>query len=136
MLADQEDTQKLRNCSVDLIVFHRIMTNIFKNAHEARSTSLECIFDYKDDGLHTTVKNSAQKLNPDKINLDQDLGRVILAMPNQKSQGLGLDSISKICESVGGQFHFHYTQGLWVSEFFLPSKVNALPESGDRLKAS
>lgn len=135
-LANQEDTQKLRSCTVDLIVFHRIMTNIFKNAYEAHSSMIECIFDYQDDGLHTTVKNTTEKLNPDKINLDEDLGRVILMKPNTKSQGLGLDSISKICESVDGHFSFSYTNGHWISEFFLPSKEMESTDINGRSKAS
>lgn len=132
-LSNQEDTELLRSCSVNLVVFHRIMTNIFKNASEAHSNKIECIFDYNDHGLVTTVINSVSGLNYEKISLDKDLGRVISSIDHKNQQGIGLDSISKMCEDIGGTFNFSYANGCFYSEFYLPgSNVDKKSFVGNR----
>jgi len=119
-ISDQENSDTLRNCTVNIILFHQIMTNIIKNVYEAQSSRVEFIFDYQADGLHTTVINEPKKLNHEKINLDKDLGRVILDLGARQRSGLGLDSISRICEEVGGDFSFSFSEGHWHTYFFIP----------------
>ena len=124
---ENDDFTKLRSYKVNLIPFHRIMTNILKNAYEAGSTKINCIFDYQDDGIHITVKNTMGTLNRDKDGLDRDIGNVILNFES-KFEGLGLESISELCTSCHGQFDFKIEDGQWINTVFLPKESDKSPD--------
>ncbi|EQC49394.1 putative membrane protein [Bacteriovorax sp. BSW11_IV] len=113
------------NCMVYYPIFHRVMTNIVKNISEAKSRSAEFIFDYKEDGLHITVKNKITQLNDlERSNLHSDLGKIILLAQNDKTTGHGLESINTLVDSIGGDFSFKIENGLWINEIFLPRPSN------------
>ena len=114
--------EKIRECTIDFIAFHRVITNLLKNAHEAGSDHIECIFDYKDDGLHFTISNSLDRFSQNKMSLDRDLGIHILSSQSSSSDHLGLESITRVCEDAGGTFEFRLVSGRWISNCFLPSK--------------
>jgi hypothetical protein len=115
-----ENLEVMRSCQVDLVIFHRIMTNILKNAYEAHSRNLECIFDYDDIGMNVTVRNNITEISRDN-NLDEKLGNVILNF-KPKNDSVGLESIIELCQAAGGSFDFKVEDKSWVSHFFLPSK--------------
>ncbi len=127
-ISDTSDLDKIRSCKVDIIAFHRVMTNLLKNAYEAGSKEIKCIFDYQDDGLHFTIYNSLNRFNQNKMNLEKDLGQFILSSDRKVSDHLGLESISKICKNNGGHFSFTIENGYWKSECFLVN--NRVQDSG------
>lgn len=121
-IKDNNSLEKLRECTVDFIAFHRVITNLLKNAHEAGSDEIECIFDYQDNGLYFTVSNNLKRFDQEKMNLDRDLGIHILKSHRKSSDHLGLESISRLCEDAGGTFEFNLGSGRWVSICFLPKE--------------
>ena len=122
-LGSNQSFENIRKCTVEMVYFHRIMTNILKNAYEAGSDKVECLFDYRDDGLYVKITNNMNKLKREKMNLEKDLGQVILAYNDKSSDHIGLESINQICQEIGGKFEFSINNSHWVSEFYLPSEV-------------
>lgn len=108
-------------CLVYYPTFYRVMNNIVKNISEARSNSVEFIFDYKDDGLHIIVKNKITQLSDrDRTELHTDLGKIILLEDSKDKGGHGLESINSLVEELGGEFIFKIESGHWINEVFLP----------------
>lgn len=133
-LAPTQSYENIRRCTVDLIYFHRIMTNILKNAYEAGSDKVECLFDYRDDGLHVRIVNNMNKLKREKMNLEKDLGQVILAFDQKSSDHIGLESINQICQEIGGSFEFSIQDAHWISEFHLPIQNESYQSQNRDLK--
>ena len=125
MVSDTSDLDVIRTCKIDIISFHRVMTNLLKNAYEAGSDEIICIFDYQEDGLHFKVLNSLNRFSQNKMNLEKDLGQFILHSDMKASDHLGLESITKICQENGGSFHFSIDNGYWKSECFLANTRSA-----------
>jgi len=121
-------------CLVHLPSFSRIMINLFKNITEASSKEVEIKFSYDLDGLHIELVNSIV----DKRLLkepSESLKKIILSRPDEhlgerdikELEGLGLLSIAKIAQDLGGEFQFYIDEKRvsWVSKLYLPN-----PDSG------
>jgi len=134
LLGPHQSFESTRKCTVDLISFHRIMTNILKNAYEAGSDKIDCLFDYREDGLHVRIVNNMNNLKREKMNLEKDLGQVILAFDKKSSDHIGLESINQICQEIGGSFEFSIQDAHWISEFFMPSEKQYYESRDDSLK--
>lgn len=101
--------------------FYRVVNNIIKNIAEAGPSSVEFNFDYTDDGLHLTVKNTLSKLSEKRSSsLADDLGKIIMMDQVKNESGLGLESVNEILRSIGGHFAFKIENGQWVSQIYFP----------------
>ena len=121
-LLENSNLENIRECTVNIIAFHRVVTNLLKNSHEATSDHIALNFDYQEDGLHFTIRNRLNRFNQNKMSLDKDLGIYILNSDQKSSDHLGLESIERVCEEAGGSFKFQVLNGYWCSECFLPKK--------------
>jgi len=128
------DIEERRKCYVHQASFFRIMTNIVKNIAESGSEKMELEFTYNQQGLTVLVKNMIFNLKSDQQNLSAKLKELILNenksyKSNILFEGLGLESISNICQKLGGHFNFGLHDGSWVTEIFLP---NPRPDLWDK----
>lgn len=120
-ISDSTPYETRKSCLVHYPSFHRILNNIVKNLAEAQINEVEMLFNYSNEGLSITVKNKAFRLKDSKRDLADNLRQMILKNDDpQSGQGLGLESIGSLCESLGGAFNFQVEGEFWVSHIFLP----------------
>jgi len=103
--------------------FIRIMTNLIKNVAEKKSKHLILVFDYQEDGLYLTLKNTVYDLEQDVHHLASKLERIILdhETSHRGLGGKGIESISYLCQEQKGYFNFYISDSFWVNEIFLPT---------------
>ena len=101
--------------------FYRVMTNIIKNISEAQSKSVVFIFSYEEKGLNITVKNKINTEIADNNNIAEILNQKISSLDENRSSGLGLESVAKLVDSIGGDFSFGQKDNFWITKIFLPA---------------
>lgn len=112
---------------ISMTAFYRILNNVVKNIAECEKCGeAEFVFDYRRDGLYLTVKNKA---SPESV---EGSAREEAKTRAKKYQGpdhgpdhgpdlgLGLESITVLCQSLGGSFRFSREGDYWANEVFLP----------------
>ena len=113
-------------CIVHYPSLFRILGNVVKNIAEAKSTQVEFNFNYTEKGLQVFIKNRLYRLQDDHLNLASNLSKIILEENSNLDQShLGLESITQICEDLGGEFQFWHEGEFWVNQIFLPSFRNS-----------
>lgn len=123
--------------------FFRIITNLAKNMAEHNSDRASFSFEYNDEGLIITAQNHLKSLW-EASDVAQELGDIILQedqllaaetaanpgpiMDGVGRPGLGLESVTRLCESLGGQFTFGRQGEFWLAKIFIPAaKILAHP---------
>ncbi len=111
-------------CRVHFSSFFRIITNLVKNIAENNSEFASFLFDYDKDGLKILVQN---RINQDKSKEEYYLQKLrnVIMFPerNENSKivsGVGLESISYLCDQLGGSVTFAVENDMWITEVFLP----------------
>lgn len=104
---------------------NRIFLNLIKNISEIESTEVEFHFIAFESHLDIIIKNRIFKLEGDRKNLLTNLNDIIYKSEfngqyEQSRVGLGLESISGICEKIGAEFTFSIEDGLWVTNLSIP----------------
>lgn len=141
-LIDEERpiSQRLE-CLVHFPIFYRIMNNLIKNSYEHKVSEVEIIFDYQETGLFLTMKNPLQKQVDDMAPLEKALGHLILhdtessSVTSHQKQGLGLESVAALAESVGGSFQCCIEEGHWINQVFLPAPKSQSSFEGEKWAA-
>ncbi len=127
LISEERSIVDKDSCVINYPLFSRVLTNLVKNISESKSREVILIFDYHDDGLHMTIKNRVFNLSNESATLSKQLNQIIMASPRsereRKFRGVGLESISTICQDIGGWFNFEIEDGYWVSEVFFPRNV-------------
>ena len=116
--------------------FFRIITNLAKNMAEHNSDEAQFTFDYRPEGFYIIAQNHLKSLWQ-ASDVAQELGEIILhessattppgVMASSAHQeqtlrpGLGLESITRLCESWGGQFIFGRQGEFWLAQIFIPA---------------
>ena len=119
-ISDEQKVEVSDNQLIDFPVFYRILNNLVKNISEQKSNLVEFVFDYNDKGLSILIKNKILHLKESDGNLAKILSNIILDEKKEIESGLGLESITSLVESEGGEFKFSIEEEYWVSRVFLP----------------
>lgn len=121
-LSQEAPMDTKENNLVHYPTLYRVLNNLVKNISESKADRVEFVFNYDSLGLHVKIKNNIYKLDKNSQELAKDLSDIILDFrpEDQKGNGLGLESVTRLCEEKGGKFSFQITDGQWVSEIYLP----------------
>jgi len=116
--------------------FFRIITNLAKNMAEHNSDWASFTFDYRPEGFLIIAQNHLKSLW-EASDVAQELGEIILhesvaALDGAPTSapvaelssrpGLGLESVTRLCESLGGQFTFGRQGEFWTAQIFIPAQ--------------
>tara|TARA_R110002072_G_scaffold64203_6_gene159800 strand:+ start:10794 stop:12119 length:1326 start_codon:yes stop_codon:yes gene_type:complete len=121
-LSDDSPMEVKQQSLVYYPTLYRVLNNLVKNISESKTDIVEFQFGYDELGLSITIKNNIYKLDDKSQELAQDLSDIILDFKDERlsGSGIGLESVTRLCEESGGKFSFRITGGQWVSEVFLP----------------
>ena len=118
------------SCLVDSKVLMRVLVNLIKNIAEEKSCDVKAEFLYDQDGLHIAIKNRLFEDKQNPRSSASELEKIILAGDFPKSKrretGLGLESVTMLCEESGGKFSFSFDGEYWISIVHLPNPVGGL----------
>lgn len=118
---DQGHSHEFSSPSLPFASFYRILTNLLKNAREAKAQNIEIIFDGDFHQLSMKMKNDFHHLGDNPFELSEGLSKVIQAQSHQNSsQGLGLAAVESLCREHGGEFSFDIKDGFWANYLTLP----------------
>lgn len=108
--------------------FIRILTNLIKNISEASATDVSLTFTGDSQGITVLLKNKILHLNENQTSLVEDLKTKILEESEDprvlQTGGLGLESVSHLCEQLGGQCTFYLEGPFWITRVFLPNPLH------------
>lgn len=123
---------------IELHPFHRMMTNLIKNAAEYRAHRLEIFCTIEDKFLVYRIINPLNVKELKYQNIDKFLTSSILTGDEgRRGKGIGLNSVSEIAAKINGEFQFYVQDGHWVSMIKIPFKlsntvVSSIPDSDDK----
>lgn len=126
LIDESRPLSKRLECLVHFPVFYRIMSNLIKNAYEHKVQEVDIVFDYQENGLTVTMRNPLHTQANKDTPLEQTLSHLILhdgghnSSSEKKKQGIGLESVAALSESLGGNFHCSIEEGHWVNKVYLP----------------
>ncbi|MBT6326547.1 MAG: GHKL domain-containing protein [Bdellovibrionales bacterium] len=117
---------KRMECCVLHLPLYRIITNIAKNVSEVKSREVIFNFDYRDDGLYLEIKNKTPGLDNTIKNSVESITQKILDSSEQNKiyRGIGLESVSMLCDNMNGSFDFIIENNYWKSSIYLPNPIN------------
>lgn len=120
--------------TLPLARWQRILTNLIKNASEARCSTFELYFIFKADGLVIEAKNDFFQLNHKDGELGSGLANVIKNMDSSMDNGpgLGLEAIQLLANEFDGTFNFSIQDGLWSSRVEL--RYSLVDDKGSEYK--
>lgn len=126
LISDEQKSEIKDNQFVDFPILYRVINNLVKNIAEQNSNLVEFVFDYNDEGLSILIKNKILHLKESDGNLAKILSNIILdtGEVTKSESGLGLESITSLVETEGGEFKFSIEEDYWVSRVFLPSSFS------------
>ena len=101
--------------------FYRVMTNIIKNISEAESKNVIFIFSCDETGLNITIKNQIFNEASPRRDIVEILDNKISSIDDSKSSGLGLESVARLIDGLGGDFSFGQKGEFWITKIFLPA---------------
>ncbi len=115
--------------------FFRIITNLAKNMAEHNSDRAQFRFAFNEEGLVILAQNHLKSLW-EAEDVAQELGEIILQETANSDNlaplsaaerefnlrpGLGLESITRLCENLGGQFSFGPAGEFWQAKLIIPA---------------
>lgn len=124
LISDNSNLSQKSLCKVHLPSFYRIMNNLIKNISESGAKNVDFTFNYDLEGLKINIVNSLYREKSRNYELAGQLSDMILNSENNvqdEVRGIGLESVSSICASLGGRYEFRIDDGHWISEVFLPN---------------
>lgn len=114
----EKNAYPLSSCYLDQGKVLRITGNILKNIHEYDSKEIHITYCLDQSFLKILFKNSVEKSHRTD---ERYLSKAILSTKDgEERRGLGLASVQKLCESMGGEFSFRILDQEWISEVTLP----------------
>jgi len=117
---------KRMECCVLHVPLCRIVTNIAKNVSEAKSEEVIFNFDYRGDGLYLGIRNKTLRLDNRTKNSVESITQKIIDADEQDKvyRGIGLESVSMLCDNLNGRFDFIIEDNYWKSSIYLPNPNN------------